>query len=102
MIQNPVESANALEKLADIVGKKTLVMWCIVTTFTTGYLFLDGRKTTESRITEQKEAYERIVEEIKGIKETTEENKKSINLTNSKIDTTLLDAQETLNKLKKK
>lgn len=102
MIQNPVESANALEKLADIVGKKTLVMWCIVTTFTTGYLFLDGRKTTESRITEQKDAYERIVEEIKGIKKTTEENKKSINLTNSKIDTTLIDAQETLNKLKNK
>lgn len=102
MIQNPVESANALEKLADIVGKKTLVMWCIVTTFTTGYLFLDGRKTIESRITEQKNAYERIVEEIKGIKKTTEENKKSINLTNSKIDTTLIDAQETLNKLKNK
>lgn len=102
MIQNPVESANALDKLADIVGKKTLVMWCIVTTFTTGYLFLDGRKTTESRITEQKDAYERIVEEIKGIKKTTEENKKSINLTNSKIDTTLIDAQETLNKLKNK
>lgn len=102
MIENPVESVNALEKLADIVGKKTLVMWCIVTTFTTGYLFLDGRKTTESRITEQKEAYERIVEEIKGIKKTTEENKKSINLTNSKIDTTLIDAQETLNKLKNK
>lgn len=102
MIQNPVESANALEKLADIVGKKTLIMWCIVTTFTTGYLFLDGRKTTESRITEQKDAYERIVEEIKGIKKTTEENKKSINLTNSKIDTTLINTQETLNKLKNK
>ena len=102
MIQNPVESANALDKLADIVGKKTLVMWCIVTTFTTGYLFLDERKTTESRITEQKDAYERIIEEIKGIKKTTEENKKSINLTNSKIDTALIDAQETLNKLKNK
>ena len=102
MIQNPVESANALEKLADIVGKKTLIMWCIVTTFTTGYLFLDGRKTTESRITEQKDAYERIVEEIKGIKKTTEENKKNINLTNSKIDTTLINTQETLNKLKNK
>ena len=102
MIQNPVESVHALEKLADIVGKKTLVMWCIVTTFTTGYLFLDERKITESRITEQKEAYERIVEEIKGIKKITEENKKSINLTNSKIDTTLIDAQETLNKLKNK
>ena len=102
MIQNPVESANALEKLADIVGKKTLVMWCIVTTFTTGYLFLQVSKTTESRITEQKAAYERIVEEVKGIRETTEKNTKSINLTNSKIDTTLIDAQETLNKLKNK
>lgn len=101
MIENPVESVNALEKLADVIGKKTLVMWCIVTTFTTGYLFLQVSKTTESRITEQKAAYERIVDEIKGIRITTEENKKSINLTNSKIDTTLIDAQKTLDKLKK-
>lgn len=102
MIQNPVESVNALEKLANVIGKKTLVMWCIVTTFTTGYLFIDGRKTDEARLVEQKAAYERIVEEIKGMKKVQAENKKNIEETVPRIDTIINDAQETLNKLKKR
>lgn len=102
MIQNPVETVNALEKLADIIGKKTLVMWCIVTTFTTGYLFIDGRKTQETRISEIKISNEKLIEEIKGIRKITNENKLQIDSTIPKLDTTINNVNQTLINLKNK
>lgn len=102
MIQNPVETVNALEKLADIIGKKTLVMWCIVTTFTTGYLFIDGRKTQETRISEIKISNEKLIEEIKGIRKITNEHKLQIESTIPKLDTTINNVNQTLINLKNK
>jgi len=95
-IDNPEEKVNALTKLADLIGKKTLVMWCILTTFTTGYLFVDVRTITQDRINEIKESNERLVGEIKGIKIMTEQNKKSINSTIPKLDTTINNVNKTL------
>ena len=93
---NPIEKVNALTKLADLIGKKTLVMWCILTTFTTGYLFVDVRTITQDRINEIKESNKILIEEIKGVKFTSEENKKSIESTIPRLDTAIKNVNKTL------
>lgn len=99
MLQSAEEKVNALTKLADLIGKKTLVMWSIVTTFTTGYLFIDGRKTQESRINEIKESNERLIKEIKEIKENAKEATIKIDETKQNVDTTIINIKKTLNKI---
>lgn len=102
MINNVDEKVNALTKLANLVGKETLVMWAILTTFTTGYLFIDGRKTQETRITEIKQSNERLIEEVKGIKKTTHETKLQVDSTIPKLDTTINKVNQTLKSIKRK
>lgn len=102
MIQNPKESVDALSKLADILGKKTVVLWAIVTTFTTGYLFLDGRKTQETRINEIKQSNERLIEEVKGIKQTAHQTKIQVDSAIPKLDTTISAVNNTLKQIKNK
>lgn len=101
MLENPEEKVNALSKLADLIGKKTLVMWCILTTFTTGYLFLKLDGVQNRRITETAAGYERLVEEIKGIKKVQKENAEKIDSTIPRLDTTINDVKNTLKRLKK-
>ena len=94
------EKVNALTKLADLVGKKTLVMWCILTTFTTGYLFINNNELQNTRINEIKISNERLVEEIKGIKQVQKDNTDKIDSTIPKLDTTIDNVRQTLKKLK--
>jgi hypothetical protein len=89
MLNNLNETATGLSKIANLISKETLVMWCIFTTFTTGYLFVDGRKTQEIRITELKESQVKLLEEVKGIKQVQQYQKDIIDSTASKVDTTI-------------
>ncbi len=100
MLSNPEEKVNALTKLADLIGKQTLVMWCIIMTFTTGYLFIKYDGAQDKRITENSAGYERLVEEIKGIKKVQKENAEKIDVTIPKLDTTIKDVRQTLKRLK--
>lgn len=104
MLENVEEKVNALTKLADLIGKKTLVMWCIITTFTTGYLFIDGRTTerqlNSARITEIKESNDKLVKEIKGIKEDAKQTKAKVDSTMPRLDTLIDKANNKLNKIK--
>lgn len=100
MLTNPEEKVNALTKLADLVGKQTLVMWCILTTFTTGYLFHNNNELQNTRINEIKTSNERLVEEVKGMRIIQEKNAEKINSTVPKLDTTISDVKETLEQLK--
>lgn len=101
-MQQIEEKVNALSKIADLVGKKTLVMWCILTTFTTGFLYIESRNERDKRITENSAAYERLVEEIKGIKHTTDENKKQIDSRIPRLDTAIENVNQTLLDIKQK
>lgn len=98
---NPTEAVNTLTKLADLVGKQTLVIWCIVTTFSTGYLYVAHDKSQESRIKENKASYEMVIEEIKGIKKTTAETKEKVDSTIPKLDSTIINVNQTMGELKR-
>lgn len=102
MLENPIEKVNALVKLADVVGKKTLVMWCLFTTFTSGYFFVKYDRVQNKRINENSAGYERLVEEIKGIKKIQLDNTNEIKSTIPKLDTTITNVEETLKRLKNK
>jgi len=102
MIINPIEKVNALSKLADIVGKKTLVMWCIVATFTSGYFFLKYDSVQDKRISEISAGYERLFKEVKGIKEIQKSNAEMIDSITPRLDTTLNNVQQTLKRLNKR
>lgn len=102
MIQNPIEKINALSKLADLIGKKTLVMWCIFTTFTSGYFFIKYDKVQDKRLSENSASYERLVGEIKGIKQVQKDNSAKIDSALPKLDTTIHNVEKTLNKINKK
>ena len=99
---NIEEGANALGKVANLIGKKTLVMWCIVTTFTTGYLYFKTNDLQDKRLTEMKEANDKLVAEIRNIKATTEETKLKVDSTIPKLDTTILNVKQTLDKINNK
>lgn len=99
---NVEEKVNALTRIADLIGKQTLVMWCIVTTFTTGYLYIDTNKLQESRINEIKQSNERLVEEIKGIKQLQKETKKQVDSAIPKLDYTLDNAEQLIKDMKKR
>lgn len=92
---------NILTKVADLIGKKTLVMWCILTTFTTGYLFLENNKLHSQRLDQMEQSYERLVDEIKGIKHLQNKNAIKIDSTSSKIDTTIENVKQTLKRLER-
>lgn len=102
MLTNPEEKVNALTRLADIIGKQPLVIWCIITTFSTGYLFTDNNKLQNTRIDEIKLSNERLVEEIKGIKKVQQDQVEKIDSTLPKLDTTIYNVKQTLNKLNRK
>lgn len=102
MLENPEEKVNALTKLADLIGKKTLVMWCIATTFTSGYFFTKYDAVQDKRLNENAAGYERLVGEIKGIKEAQKQNAQKIDSTIPKLDTTIRDVRQTLKRLKDK
>lgn len=104
MVENAEEKVNALTKLANLVGKQTLVMWCILTTFTTGYLFVDGKSTerqlNDLRIKELKEAQAKLIQEIKEVKEDQKNTKVQFNKFGKKIDTLVDKASEKLENMR--
>lgn len=100
MLKNLNETATGLQKIAGLISKETLVMWCIFTTFTTGYLFIDGRQTQEIRITELKQSQDKLIDEIKGIKKMQEYTAGIIDSTTNKVDTTINNINKKLEKIK--
>jgi len=98
MLENVEEKVTALTKLADLVGKQTLVMWCIVTTFTTGYLFIDGRNTerelNKAMISEIKASQDKLVEKM-------EETQNRVNNQLPRLDTLINNASQTIKDIKK-
>lgn len=101
MIQNPVESVDALTKLADVIGKKTLVMWAILTTFTTGYLFIRNDKLQDKLLNTQEAGYERLINRIDKVEKTSNYNKEQIDSTLPKLDTTIFEVREKLKEIKR-
>lgn len=91
MITNPEESANALTKLADLVGKQTLVVFLMITIFTTGFLYLENREIQELRLKEMNKGHDKLIEEIKN----------KVDKTIPELDTTIYSVRKTLNELNK-
>lgn len=104
MLENAEEKVNALTKLADLVGKKTLVMWCILTTFTTCYLFYDGRTTERQlnaiRIQELKESQSTLIKKMENMERQNKETKVEFNRTKDKLDTLVDKASQKLEDMK--
>ena len=107
MLENVEEKVNALTKLADLIGKQTLVMWCIVTTVTTGYLYFKYDLSQEKRITENSAGYERLVKEMREVREEqkviktdAKETKEQVNNTIPKLDTLINKTTETIENIK--
>lgn len=96
------EKVGVLSKLADVVGKKTLAVWAIMTTLTTGYLFIENKTLHNKLLSVTGSGYERLIDEIKGIRHTTQETKSKVDSTIGKLDTTITNAKETLDDLQKR
>jgi len=96
MLEDLNGKADALSKIADLVGKKTVVMWAMLTTFTTGYLYYDSkveeRRLNDVRIEELKQSQKDLINTVQGMK-----HKQDIYI--PKLDTTLKNANKTLQKL---
>lgn len=102
MINNVEEKVTALTKLADLVGKQTLVMWAIITTFTTGYLFIRNDKLQDKLYITQGQGYERLINRIDKVEAITNHNKNQIDSTIPKLDTTIYQVKEKLKNIKRK